>query len=120
MIRPALFAALLASALSAGAALGAELFTPQMEFRDMRVIVSYVSTGELVKLQRSYGAHIDRREIRQSHRRGFSILKRNRETGALTCEIYVPSEQRPREVDDDATLALGHELLHCMHGEYHR
>ena len=87
----------------------------------MRVIVTYVSVGELVKLQAKYGnAKIDRRDIRQDHRRGFSILKTNRETGARTCEIYLPNAQRPKEVDDEATLVLGHELLHCMLGDYHR
>ena len=86
----------------------------------MRVVVNYVSTGELVNLQRKYGADVDLREIRQDYRHGFSILKKNRETGALTCEIYLPNDKRPREVDDEATLSLGHELLHCMRGDYHR
>jgi hypothetical protein len=52
--------------------------------------------------------------------RAAARSKRNRETGALTCEIYLSDEQRPREVDDAATLSLGHELLHCMLGDYHR
>ena len=86
----------------------------------MRVVVTYISTGELVNLQRKYGANVDLRDIRQDHRHGFSILKTNRETGARTCEIYLPNDQRPREVDDEATLSLGHELLHCMRGDYHR
>ena len=42
------------------------------------------------------------------------------ETGARTCEIYLPALQRPRDVDDEGTLTLGHELLHCMLGDYHR
>ncbi len=99
---------------------GGEVLRPTLDISDMRVIVSYVSTGELVNLQRKYGAHIDLREIRQDYRHGFSILKTNRETGARTCEIYLPNDQRPREVDDDGTLTLGHELLHCMRGDYHR
>ena len=99
---------------------GGEVLRPALDISDMRVIVSYVSTGELVNLQRKYGAHVDLREIRQDYRHGFSILKTNRETGARTCEIYLPNDQRPREVDDDGTLTLGHELLHCMRGAYHR
>ena len=86
----------------------------------MRVVVNYVSTGDLVNLQHKYGASIDLREHRQDYRHGFSILRKSRETGALTCEIYLPNYKRPREVDDEATLILGHELLHCMHGDYHR
>jgi hypothetical protein len=97
-----------------------EVMKPTLDVNDMRVVVTYVSTGELVKLQRSYGANVDLREIRQDYRHGFSILKTNRETGARTCEIYLPNDQRPREVDDEATLSLGHELLHCMRGDYHR
>jgi len=98
---------------------GGEVLKPTLDISDMRVTVSYVSTGDLVNLQRKYGAHIDLREIRQDYRHGFSILKTNRETGARTCEIYLPNDQRPREVDDEATLSLGHELLHCMRGDYH-
>jgi hypothetical protein len=97
-----------------------ELMKPILNINDMRVVVNYVSTGELVNLQRKFGAHIDLREIRQDYRHGFSILKTNRETGARTCEIYLPNDQAPREVDDEGTLTLGHELLHCMRGDYHR
>ena len=97
-----------------------EPIKPTLDVQDMRVVVIYVSTGELVQLQSKYGANVDLREIRQDYRHGISILKTNRETGARTCEIYLPTKHRPREVDDDATLTLGHELLHCMLGNYHR
>ena len=97
-----------------------EVIKATLDVQDMRLVVRYVSTGELVQLQREYGKHIDLRDVRQDHRHGFSILKTNRETGARTCEVYLPNEQRPGEVDDDGTLTLGHELLHCMLGDYHR
>jgi hypothetical protein len=120
-MRPTLHLGILALALvAAQAALGGELLKPTIDVNDMRVLVIYVSTGELVNLQHRYGARIDRRDIRQDYRHGFSILKTNRETGARTCEIYLPNDKRPREVDDEATLSLGHELLHCMRGDYHR
>jgi hypothetical protein len=99
---------------------GGEMMKPTIDLNDMRVVVTYVSTGELANLQHKYGVSIDRREIRQDYRHGFSILKTNRETGARTCEIYLPNDQQPREVDDEGTLTLGHELLHCMRGNYHR
>jgi hypothetical protein len=105
---------------SLGPVHGGEVLRPTLDLSDMRVLVSYVSTGELVKLQRRFGANVDLREIRHDYRHGFSILKTNRETGARTCEIYLPNEQRPRVVDDEGTLTLGHELLHCMRGNYHR
>jgi hypothetical protein len=108
-------AALLAQPLSAS-----EVIKPTLDVQDLRLVVNYVSTGELVQLQRKYGKHIDLRDVAQNHRHGFSILKTNRETGARTCEVYLPNEQRPDEVDDAGTLTLGHELLHCMLGDYHR
>ena len=111
---------MLAGVLQAGPLLGGEIINPSLDIKDMRVVVAYVSTGELVNLQGKYGANIDRRDIRQGHRHGFSILRTNRETGAQTCEIYLPNTKRPTEVDDEGTLVLGHELLHCMLGNYHR
>ncbi len=110
---------LIAHGLAAHPTLAAELIKPTLAVEDMRVVVSYVSTGELAQLQSKYGLNVDWREIRQDYRHGFSILKTNRETGARTCEIYLPSDQRPAKVDDDGTLTLGHELLHCMLGDYH-
>ena len=103
-----------------GPAQGNEEMKPTIDVKDMRVVVTFLSTNGLVNLQRKYGANVDVRDIRQDYRHGFSILKTNRETGARTCEIYLPNDKRPREVDDEATLSLGHELLHCMRGDYHR
>jgi len=112
--------ALVAGALLAQPSWASEVIKPTLDVQDLRLVVNYVSTGELIKLQREWGKHIDLRDVRQDHRHGFSILKTNRETGARTCEVYLPSAQRPGEVDDDGTLTLGHELLHCMLGDYHR
>ena len=117
---PTLRLAILAQALLAEPVLGGERIKPTIDFNDMRVVVTYVSTDELVNLHRQYGARIDLRDVRQNHRHGFSILKTNRATGLRTCEIYLPNEKRPREIDDEGTLTLGHELLHCMRGDYHR
>jgi hypothetical protein len=111
---------LIACGLLAQSAGADEPIKPTLDVQDMRLLVSYLSTGELVRLQEKYGANVDLRDIRQNHRHGFSILKTNRETGARTCEIYLPMERRPDKVDDTGTLTLGHELLHCMLGAYHR
>jgi len=97
-----------------------EVIKPTLDIQDMRLVIRYVSTGELVQLERSYGAQTDLRDVRQDRQHGFSILKTNRETGARTCEVYLPNKRRPEKVDDDGTLTLGHELLHCMLGDYHR
>ena len=112
--------ALIAGALLAQGAGANEMIKPTLDVQDMRVLVNYVSIGELTELQRSFGANIDRRDLRQDHRHGLSILKTNRETGSRTCEIYLPNHRRPDTVDDEGTLTLGHELLHCMLGNYHR
>ena len=32
------------------------------------------------------------------------------------CLVY---QLKPSRVDDDATLTLGHEILHCVYGKYH-
>lgn len=117
---PRLVTALLVHGLLAPSAPATETIKPTLDVQDLRVVVSYISTGELAQLQGKHGARIDLRDLRQNHRHGFSILKTNRETGARTCEIYLPNDQRPGKVDDDGTLTLGHELLHCMLGNYHR
>jgi hypothetical protein len=117
---PRIFIVLIAQVLISPAAAATDVIKPTLDVQDMRVVVRYVSTGELVQLQSKYGANVDLRELRQDYRHGFSILKTNRETGARTCEIYLPIEHRPAKVDDNGTLTLGHELLHCMLGAYHR
>ena len=60
-------------------------------------------------------------------RKGFAIWPewRNKdnepidppEGSILDCEIHTV---RPKSVNDDATLTLGHELLHCLYGSYHK
>ena len=47
-----------------------EVLKPTLDVSDMRIIIFYISTGELLNLQERYGANVDRRDIRQSHRRG--------------------------------------------------
>ena len=118
-LRPTLRLAALACATYVGAVSAGELIKPTIDLNDMRVVVTYVSTGELLILQRRYGHRVDLRDIRQSHRNGLAIVKREVKTGAFTCEIYLPNERLPRSVDDKATLILGHEFLHCLLGDYH-
>ena len=84
------------------------------------MVINYVSARQLVRLQSKHGVEMNWRDFMQDNRHGFAILKTNRETGDRTCEIYLPDERRPRRIDDQGTLTLGHELLHCMLGDYHR
>jgi hypothetical protein len=119
-MNPRLHLAMLACIPCATPALGSEPIKPTLDFADFRLVVAYVSTNELMDLQRRHSVLPELRDVRQSSRHGFSILKRDQKTGLVTCEVYLPNAKRPRLVDDDGTLTLGHELLHCMLGDYHR
>lgn len=46
---------------------------------------------------------------------GFANFAR-RTDGTGDCEVHIT---QPDWVDDDVTLTLGHEMLHCMYGLYH-
>lgn len=48
--------------------------------------------------------------------RGFSILRRNTESGEWVCDVFVV-RMRGALVDNDRTMTFGHEVLHCFgHG----
>jgi hypothetical protein len=121
MLSLALRAGLVYALCGKPAPAGGEPIKPTIDVHDVRLVLTYVSIGELTNLQHKYGgSYIDQRDVRQSGRHGFSILRTNRDTGAVTCEIYLPKSKQPRDVDDEGTLILGHELLHCLLGNYHR
>jgi hypothetical protein len=44
---------------------------------------------------------------------GFSILKRNTQTGQYVCDLYVV-KMVGAQVDGDHTTTFGHEVLHCF------
>jgi len=50
--------------------------------------------------------------------RGFSILSRNKDTGAYICDVFVV-KLGGSQIDDDRTVTFGHEVLHCF-GLSHR
>lgn len=39
--------------------------------------------------------------------------------GNNRCDILI-KKTRLLRVDDEATLTLGHELMHCLYGDYHK
>lgn len=52
---------------------------------------------------------------READRLGYTVLRRS---GAdATCDIYV---QRPTYLGQEVQELLGHELLHCIYGPWHR
>jgi len=78
-------------------------------------VVWVESPAEIEKIRQQYGVNTDLGRFRPQRAEGFSVLVRA--DGALVCRIWVP---RPRNVDDDRTTALGHELAHCLLGNYHQ
>lgn len=44
---------------------------------------------------------------------GFAIMS----PSDTVCEIFIV---RPKNIDDENTLTLGHEVLHCLYGRYHK
>jgi hypothetical protein len=51
--------------------------------------------------------------INENDLKGFSILKRNRETGGYFCDLYVV-KMSGAQLDGDRTTTFGHEVLHCL------
>ena len=94
---------------------------PTLGLTSVRVEVIWVhSASELARIRRQYERPVGDSRSRVGigggldRTRGFSVLgKRNSEQ---VCLVYV---YQPATVDDDRTLALGHEVLHCVLGEYH-
>src|SRR5262245_47415498 len=66
------------------------------------------STDELREAAQNSGQNINLKYLK-----GFSILKRNTETGAYTCDVYVV-KMSGAHVDEDRTTTFGHEVLHCL------
>jgi hypothetical protein len=98
----------------------ADRVSGQSELLAMRVEVTWVeSRAEIERLRRQYGAP-RAGNLRNQLANGFNqpgglavLGKRN---GEPVCLVFV---QKPKIVDDLSTTSLGHELLHCVLGEYH-
>jgi hypothetical protein len=114
---PTLHVAVFALALFARPA-HAEDVVPTIDFGVLKLEVTWVrSNAEIEGARKRHGAELEQ----QGHRRvpqkpeGFAVLVgRN---GELVCRLWV---LKPENVDDERTTALGHELLHCLLGQYHR
>lgn len=73
----------------------------------MALEVHWASAEDIAGVAKSYGDPTADRE-------GYAVLKG---TGtAFTCDIYVP-ESVPDSVV--AQQLIGHELMHCLYGNYH-
>ena len=94
------------SAVAVPAANAEDVWTRAAEVGTVTVHVHWVSVDELRVAARSVGKRP------QAEPFGFSVLRKNLETGAYTCDIYMP--RQPTRVDDRVTNYLGHELAHCL------
>lgn len=94
---------------------------PTLELTAVRIEVTWVhSASELARIRRQYERPVSYSRSRAGigggldRLRGFSVLgKRN---GEHVCLVYI---YRPAILHDDRTRMLGHEMLHCLLGEYH-
>lgn len=81
----------------------------------VRVEVTWVeSQRQMDSLRREFGRTRLARSSRETRLHGFAVL--GKRDGEYVCLLFV---QRPQRVNDDATLTLGHEMLHCLLGDYH-
>ena len=82
------------------------LWTPLTPVETVNVRIHWVSIAELRTAARNAG------ETPRTKPLGFSVLRKHPETGAYSCDIYMP--KRPARLKDTATGSLGHELAHCL------
>jgi hypothetical protein len=98
-----------------------EVIRPTLELTNVRVEVHWMASSADIRLEaQKYrvdlpSATFGSSRVYAGRHEGFSIL--GKRDGELVCLIFV---RKPAHVDDDRTTAVGHELLHCMLGAYHR
>ena len=83
-----------------------ELWAVVEDVQTVTVRIHWVSPVELLAAARGVG------QKPQTTALAFSVLRKNVETGAYTCDVYMPN--RPVRVWDKPTTSLGHELAHCL------
>jgi hypothetical protein len=112
--RRTLFALLALVALAASA----QRIVPTIDFSAMKLEITWVRTNaQIEEARKEYGAEIEQEGNRRLPQKpeGFAVLVRR--AGEVVCRLWV---LKPENVDDQRTTALGHELLHCALGDYHR
>ena len=103
--------------------MAAELIEPTLDLSAVLVEVTWVADSlELAEIRKRYESRLQRSQAgprlgpyrRDDGVKSFSVLgKRN---GEWVCLIFA---ERPQVVNDSRTTYLGHELAHCLLGEYH-
>ena len=96
----------------------AQRIVPTIDFIGVRLEITWVRTNaQIEEVRKGYRAETLQQGNRRVSQRpeGFAVLVRR--GGELVCRLWV---LKPENVDDQRTTALGHELLHCLLGDYHR
>lgn len=107
---------LLLAALVAAPAL-AEPVKPTRSDREFTVKLTLVQSVEDGAVAcELIGAPWDGHKLALAKRRGTPVGCAKFNLDTKVCEIVAPM---PRELDDERTRTLGHELLHCAVGRYH-
>lgn len=113
-------------ALFSAAPTAAEWIEPTLELDTVLIEVTWVAdSAELAEIRKRYESRVQRsrasagfggafRNRPDDGIKGFSVL--GKRDGAWVCLIFV---ERPKLVNDERTLQLGHELAHCLLGAYH-
>jgi len=89
---------------------------PTLDIREVSVQVTWVETREQMRRELLRVGRSPATELDLAVTKAFSQLLRNTETGEYVCRIFA---FKPDRVDGDRVLSLGHELSHCLLGEYH-
>ena len=120
MVRCALTSLL---AISNTAPADAEWIDPTLDLASVLVEVTWVADErELADIRKRYETPLQRSKAGASTygKRpddgilSFSVL--GKRDGNWVCLIFA---RHPQRVDDERTLQLGHELVHCLLGDYH-
>lgn len=108
--------ALLLLLLLSRGAFAAGTVSPTLNLEAVKIEVTWVeSRADMIRLRREHGQPPLEDPVFRSRLTGFSIL--GKRDGEYVCLLFV---QKPERVDDDRTTALGHEIAHCLLGDYHR
>jgi hypothetical protein len=116
-----------ALALLSTQALADERVSPTLDLSAVMVEVTWVaSSDELAALRTQYESRTANADAgqqqfassrlggRRPRETGFSVL--GKRDGQYVCLLFV---LRPINTNDGRTTAIGHELLHCLLGDYH-
>jgi hypothetical protein len=103
---------------TASVCLAGERYKPTHEITELKLQVIYATEAEIQLIRSKYKENVESlKGVKVIAYKGFSVLLRNKKTGTYTCVLY---RTRPQYVDDQSTITVGHEIDHCLLGNYHK